>query len=83
MRGVGRDQQDGLAVLGHLDRERTGGRRLADATFAADEDPSQAALVDEVLEGGREGVVVAVDDGGGHGCGGDRVVVGREDQVVW
>ena len=83
MSGVGRNEEHGLAVLGHLYRERARGRRLADAAFAADEDPSEGGLVDEVLEGRGEGVVVAVDDGGGHGGGGERGGYGKGRSGGW
>ena len=69
MRRVGGDEQHGLAVAGDLDGERAGGGRLADAAFAADEDPAERALGDDRFEAGREGRVgVGVDEGGvGHG----------------
>lgn len=68
MRRVGTDEEDGAAHTGELDGEGARGGGFADTTLAADEDPSQAALVEERLERGFEGVVGG-DDGGGHGGG--------------
>jgi hypothetical protein len=62
--GIGGDEEDGLAVLGHLDGK--GARRcsLADASFAANKDPPQRLLVQNVLESRLHGLEPV-----GHDCG--------------
>lgn len=67
MCGVGGDEENGAAHTRELDGERARGRGLADAAFAADEDPAQRTLVEDGLQRGLEDVGVGVDDGVGHG----------------
>jgi len=62
--GVGRDEEDRLAVLCELDGEGAGGCRLSYTTLAANEYPPQRLLVEDGLERGRH---VGVDERGrGH-----------------
>ena len=69
MGGVGRDEKYRSADLCELNGEgaRSGG--LSDTTFSTDKDPAEAALVEEGLERGLEGILGG-DEGGGH-FGGD------------
>jgi hypothetical protein len=60
--GVGGYQEDRLAMFGHLDGKGARGCSLADASLAADKDPSQRLLVEDVLERRLHGVEVV-----GHG----------------
>ena len=71
VRGIGRDEQNGLAGFGELDRERARSCRLSDATFTTDEYPAEGFLVEERLESGLHVEVVGLHDSGGH-C--DRLV---------
>lgn len=67
VRGVGGDQQHGFAHARELDGQRAGRGGFADAALAADEDPAQAALLEQGFQAGFEGVgVVGVDVGGAH-----------------
>jgi hypothetical protein len=60
---IGRDEEDVLAVLCELDGQRTRSGCLSDTTLAADKDPAQRLLVEDVLQRGSH-LVVCVDKGG-------------------
>jgi hypothetical protein len=63
---IRRDQQDGFPRFGHLDREGAGSRRLSHTTFSSHKDPPQRLLIDQILEGRVEGVVVGADNSSRH-----------------
>jgi len=75
--GIGRDEKHRSADLCQLNSEgaRSGG--LSDATLSTNKDPAEAALVEEGLERGLEGILGG-DKGGGH-FGGDNWTV----EISW